>query len=231
MRNAWAGENAAKRMFPKRKGPFPDSRTGTRPGAGETTGRRHDGANQPGGVTLAAPRAGPAPSHPPPSPAWAWATTAPRYSRFVHQLPHFPHVQHRAPSGPGRYPLSCSPRTPEHFRVGADPGLGRCRRPPPQTPPVSSFSCHSRGAASDTSRRGGRGAAWSGSACLSAGCAQGTLGLVVLSARQAGQLNRESWRGKVSVLPLKLSGFSVPLPSPLSHRISNSGGGARHSVL
>lgn len=121
-----------------------------------------------GGVTRPARSAEPAPLSPRPSPAWASATTAPRYSRFVHQLPHLPHVQHLARAGRASTSLSCTPRTPEHFRAGADPGRGRCRcrrrRPPPQTPPVSSFSRHSRGAASDTSRRGGRGAAWGGSA-------------------------------------------------------------------
>lgn len=78
--------------------------------------------------------------------------------------------------------------SPERFRAGTLPCRGRsrlglCRRPPPRTPQVSSFSCHSRGAAGDTSRRGGRGAAWSGSGRLSARCARGIPGLVVLSLR------------------------------------------------
>lgn len=139
-----------------------------------------------GGVTREAPRADPAPLSPRPSPAWASATTDPRYSRFVHQLPHLPHVQHRAPSGLSRHLPFLFPTDPRTLprRDRSRPGS-----PPPQTPPVSALSCHSRGAASDTSRRGDRGSAWSGSARLSSRCARGTLGLVVLSARQAGQLS------------------------------------------
>ena len=57
-----------------------------------------------------------------PFPAWALVTTAPRYSRFVHQLPHLPHVQHRAPRGPGRLLPLLLRTDSDHFRAGADPG-------------------------------------------------------------------------------------------------------------
>lgn len=119
-----------------------------------------------------------------PFPAWALVTTAPRYSRFVHQLPHLPHVQHRAPRGPGRLlPLLLRTDSRSLPRRGRS-RPGRCR-PPPRTSQVSSFSSHSLGAAGDTSRREGRGAAWSGSAGCSSRCARGTPGLVVLRATRS----------------------------------------------
>lgn len=147
--------------------------------AGERAGRRHDGLAGPGGVTRTARAQGrvPSPLSPPPR---GPRPQLPRYSRFVHQLPHLPHVQHRAPRGPGRASLSCSARTPEHFRAGADPG----RVPPPPAAPNSPrrlLLWHSRGAAGDTSRRGAR--ALRGAEVPEVPPrARGTPGLVVLSA-------------------------------------------------
>lgn len=103
--------------------PFPASPIRQGSGPGREPAAAMMGLAGRGGVTRAAPCAGPAPLAPFfPSPAWALATTAPRYSRFVHQLPHLPHVQHGARAGRATASLSCSPRTPEHFRAGADPG-------------------------------------------------------------------------------------------------------------
>lgn len=109
---------------------------------------------------------------------------------------------------PAPAPSTCSTscaRGPGHrlpLLLPTDPGTlprwgrsrpGRRSRPPPRSPPVTS-SCHSRGATGDTSRRRGRGAAWSGSVRLSAHRARGTTGLVVLCAPSgAGYI--KSWRG------------------------------------
>lgn len=146
------------------------------------------GLAKPGGVTRAAPGARPAPlppSSPPLRGPWPQLTPDTHALSTSSRTFHMFNIVPRAGRAAGSLP--CSPQTPEHFRAGADPGRGHRRRPPPRTPPVRSFSCHSRGAAGDTSRRGGRGAAWSGSARLSALCARGTPGLVVLP-RPSGQV-------------------------------------------
>lgn len=164
-----------------RKGPFSVSPVWTSSGPGKEPAAAMMGLAEPGGVTREAPGAGPAPlppSSPPlrgPRPQLTPDTHAlSTSSRTFHMFNIVPRAGRAAAS------LPYSPRTPGHFRAGADPGRGRCHRPPPRTPPVRSFPCHSRGAAGDTSRRGGRGAAWSGSARLSARCSRGTPGLVVL---------------------------------------------------
>lgn len=69
-----------------------------------------------------------------PAPAAAPAATAPRYSRFVHQLPHFPHVQHRAPRGPARCRLPPYPTDP-----GTPPRRG-WSRPGSLPPPTAANS-------------------------------------------------------------------------------------------
>lgn len=166
------------------KSPFPVSPIGTGIGAGES--QPPPWCGWPGrGAWRGPPRAQGHHSWPlfSPPPRGPWPQLLPRYSRFVHQLPHLPHVQHRVPRGPGRRLPLLLPREPGTLPCRGRSRLGLCRRPPPRTPQVSSFSCHSRGAAGDTSRRGGRGAAWSGSGRLSARCARGIPGLVVLSLR------------------------------------------------
>lgn len=68
MRTACIGEKGAKRMFRTRKGPFPDWWFGTRPGAEETAGRRHDGAGRDGGRDAGGPARRPGSPFPPPLP-------------------------------------------------------------------------------------------------------------------------------------------------------------------
>ncbi|KAK2117009.1 hypothetical protein P7K49_003895 [Saguinus oedipus] len=104
-----------------------------RPGAGKERVAAMMGLAEPGGVTRATPRPRPALSPSNRSPEWASATTAPRYSRFVHQLSHLPHVQHRAPRGTGR-------RLP--LLLPTDPGTLPCRGSsrPGSLPPAASNS-------------------------------------------------------------------------------------------
>lgn len=114
--------------------------------------------------------------------------------------------------------LSRSPRTRERFRAEAGPVQGRLRRLPPRTPPVGS-SCHSCGAAGDTSRRWGRGTAWSGSARLSAVCARGTPGLVVIFARRAGPVKLRV--GTVRLVQFFLNSPCSPFPIPIPLTLQN----------
>lgn len=82
---------------------------------------------QPGGVggVRQVPRAGV--TQTPCRPGVGRGHNCPRYSRFVHQLPHLPHVQHLAPRGPGR----CSPQQLP-TNPGALPRRGRSSPGSPQ---------------------------------------------------------------------------------------------------
>lgn len=123
-------------MTPTEKRSLPGWRIGTRARGQKESPAAMMGPAHLGGVTRPA-RAQNRLTFPRPSPAWASATTAPRYSRFVHQLTFRMFSTSPGQAGPPP-PLSCTPRTPEHFRAGAGPGRGRCRcrrrRPPPQAP-------------------------------------------------------------------------------------------------
>lgn len=120
-------------LFKTREGPSPASPAGMRPGAGKERVAAMMGLAEPGGVTWATPSPRPAPSPPTPSPTWASVTTAPRYSRFVHQLAHLPHVQHRVPRGTGRRLPLLLPTDP-----GTLPYRGSSR--PGSPPPTASNS-------------------------------------------------------------------------------------------
>lgn len=140
---------------------------------------------RPGGVTRAAPSTGP-PLLTPflPSPAWALATTAPPILTLCPPAPAPSTCSTSCPARAGPPPPSPAPHGTRNASVPGQIQAGSL--PPPaasNSPSQLLLLPHSSGAAGDTSRRGGRGAAWSGSGRLSAHCARGTSGLVVLSLR------------------------------------------------